>query len=110
MQSLTADWTGTSYILDEKDHPHNRTTVDSSLKYDRSGPEPIILVPQPSEDPNDPLVCCKFLVKRKKKKMNWAWLHSDERISINRTGHDGSEMPFLSSCPSSQCFVQQLPH
>ncbi|KAL9125824.1 MAG: hypothetical protein Q9217_005032 [Psora testacea] len=28
---------------------------DSRLKYDRSGPVPIILVPQPSDDPNDPL-------------------------------------------------------
>ena len=26
------------------------------MKYDRSGPVPVILVPQPSDDPNDPLV------------------------------------------------------
>ena len=29
--------------------------VDSRLKFDQSGPTPIILVPQPSDDPNDPL-------------------------------------------------------
>lgn len=29
----------------------------SHLKYDRSGKVPTILVPQPSDDPNDPLVC-----------------------------------------------------
>lgn len=28
----------------------------TALKCDTSGPEPIILVPQPSDDPNDPLV------------------------------------------------------
>lgn len=31
------------------------------LKYDRSGPIPIRLVPQPSDDPNDPLVRKGFL-------------------------------------------------
>ncbi|KAK7727758.1 hypothetical protein SLS57_002801 [Botryosphaeria dothidea] len=29
--------------------------LDPNLKYDRSGPHPILLVPQPSDDPNDPL-------------------------------------------------------
>lgn len=29
---------------------------ESHLKYDKSGAVPIILVPQPSDDPNDPLV------------------------------------------------------
>lgn len=32
--------------------------LDSRLKYDRTGKEPILLVPQPSDDPNDPLVRC----------------------------------------------------
>ena len=39
---------------------NNRTAedgeVNSSLKYDRSGKVAVILVPQPSDDPNDPLV------------------------------------------------------
>lgn len=49
--------TGTSYVLDDNDSraPRNAPTI-SSLKYDRSGPVPIILVPQPSDDPDDPLV------------------------------------------------------
>ncbi|OJJ47455.1 hypothetical protein ASPZODRAFT_141049 [Penicilliopsis zonata CBS 506.65] len=44
---------GTSYILDQDtpETPHDA----ARLKYDRSGPIPIILVPQPSDDPNDPL-------------------------------------------------------
>lgn len=47
-------WLGTSYILeDERD---DNTALDSRLKYDRSGDVPILLVPQPSDDPNDPLV------------------------------------------------------
>lgn len=47
---------GTSYVLDDNDSraPRNSPTIPG-LKYDRSGPVPIILVPQPSDDPNDPL-------------------------------------------------------
>jgi len=30
--------------------------LDPSLKYDLTGDAPIVLVPQPSDDPNDPLV------------------------------------------------------
>lgn len=40
----------------ERDTPSDDVQVDSALKYDRSGPVPITLVPQPSDDPNDPLV------------------------------------------------------
>ncbi|RPB28876.1 MFS general substrate transporter [Terfezia boudieri ATCC MYA-4762] len=29
--------------------------IDTRLKYDLSGPNPVLLVPQPSDDPNDPL-------------------------------------------------------
>ena len=43
-------------MLDDASRPATSTNIDSRLKYDRSGPEPIILVPQPSDDPNDPLV------------------------------------------------------
>jgi hypothetical protein len=40
--------------------------LNPSLKYDLGGPEPIVLIPQPSDDPNDPLVCrmLRFLVLR----------------------------------------------
>ncbi|KAF7156855.1 hypothetical protein CNMCM5623_000700 [Aspergillus felis] len=44
---------GTSYILEDRTSDY--TAVDSHLKYDRSGDVPILLVPQPSDDPNDPL-------------------------------------------------------
>jgi len=30
--------------------------IDTRLKYDLSGSDPVLLVPQPSDDPNDPLV------------------------------------------------------
>lgn len=32
--------------------------LDPNLKYDTSGSTPIVLIPQPSDDPNDPLVRC----------------------------------------------------
>lgn len=47
---------GTTYVLDDDSSSIEQAPVESSnLKYDRSGPVPIILVPQPSDDPNDPL-------------------------------------------------------
>ncbi|KAL1987647.1 hypothetical protein VTN96DRAFT_2888 [Rasamsonia emersonii] len=46
---------GTSYILDDDSAPPRDVPTEPWLKYDRSGPVPIILVPQPSDDPNDPL-------------------------------------------------------
>jgi hypothetical protein len=48
---------GTSYMLDdEKRRETEQLTIDPNLKYDTTGKTPIILVPQPSNDPNDPLV------------------------------------------------------
>lgn len=31
-------------------------SLNPNLKYDTTGPTPIVLIPQPSDDPNDPLV------------------------------------------------------
>lgn len=31
-------------------------SLDPNLKYDTTGSTPIVLIPQPSDDPNDPLV------------------------------------------------------
>ncbi|PYH94445.1 MFS transporter [Aspergillus ellipticus CBS 707.79] len=45
---------GTSVILRRED-PGNEADVNSSPKYDFTGSVPILLVPQPSDDPNDPL-------------------------------------------------------
>lgn len=45
---------GTSLMLDDASRPP--LGQDSCLKYDRSGPVPVLLVPQPSDDPDDPLV------------------------------------------------------
>ncbi|KAL0258305.1 hypothetical protein SLS55_007480 [Diplodia seriata] len=41
--------------MDEDAQRRDSVPLDPSLKYDRSGPHPILLVPQPSDDPNDPL-------------------------------------------------------
>ncbi|EEH37857.2 member of major facilitator superfamily multidrug-resistance protein [Paracoccidioides lutzii Pb01] len=46
---------GTSFILDDDSSTSEQLGPIPTLKYDRSGPVPIILVPQPSDDPNDPL-------------------------------------------------------
>ncbi|KAF1815955.1 synaptic vesicle transporter [Eremomyces bilateralis CBS 781.70] len=45
---------GTAFVLDDEDRSR-MIPADPNLKYDRSGKTPIILVPQPSDDPNDPL-------------------------------------------------------
>lgn len=37
--------------------------LDPSLKYDLTGSVPIVLVPQPSDDPNDPLVSFRLINK-----------------------------------------------
>lgn len=39
----------------------NETKIQTTLKCDSSREQPIILVPQPSQDPNDPLVCFEDL-------------------------------------------------
>lgn len=47
---------GTTRYFDDPDRPQTADTIDArGLKCDRSGPIPIILHPQPSDDPNDPL-------------------------------------------------------
>ncbi|KXJ92461.1 major facilitator superfamily transporter [Microdochium bolleyi] len=47
---------GTTRYFDDPDRPQTADTADArGLKCDRSGPVPIILIPQPSDDPNDPL-------------------------------------------------------
>ncbi|KAI0526126.1 major facilitator superfamily transporter [Xylaria bambusicola] len=47
---------GTTRYFDDPDRPQIADTTDArGLKCDRSGPVPIILNPQPSDDPNDPL-------------------------------------------------------
>ncbi|KAK8203093.1 putative MFS transporter [Phyllosticta capitalensis] len=46
---------GTVLLEDEQQNQQSNLILDPNLKYDRSGPVPVILVPQPSDDPNDPL-------------------------------------------------------
>ncbi|KAJ5650075.1 Major facilitator superfamily domain general substrate transporter [Penicillium longicatenatum] len=46
---------GTSNIYGVDEIPSDRIPGATSLKYDRSTAEPTLLVPQPSDDPNDPL-------------------------------------------------------
>lgn len=47
---------GTVFVYDDTSRRTTGEQADARLKYDRSGPVPTILVPQPSDDPNDPLV------------------------------------------------------
>lgn len=46
---------GTTRYFDDPERPQVAHGDVSGLKCDNSGPEPIILIPQPSDDPNDPL-------------------------------------------------------
>ncbi|KAK3687619.1 major facilitator superfamily domain-containing protein [Podospora appendiculata] len=46
---------GTIRYFDDPDRPQYASDGVEGLKCDTSGPVPIILVPQPSDDPNDPL-------------------------------------------------------
>ncbi|GAB1318697.1 hypothetical protein MFIFM68171_08907 [Madurella fahalii] len=46
---------GTTRYFDDFERPQFATDGTRGLKCDTSGPVPIILVPQPSDDPNDPL-------------------------------------------------------
>jgi hypothetical protein len=46
---------GTTRYFDDLERPQVATGEHTGLKCDASGPVPIILVPQPSDDPNDPL-------------------------------------------------------
>ena len=54
---LTSGIIGTFHVFDDASNTTpGEQTVNSKLKYDQSGKEPVILVPQPTDDPNDPLV------------------------------------------------------
>ncbi|KAJ6262453.1 hypothetical protein Dda_3261 [Drechslerella dactyloides] len=46
---------GTAILEDSNAGQSDNQVLDPNLKYDTSGPQPIVLVPQPSDDPNDPL-------------------------------------------------------
>ncbi|UPK99501.1 hypothetical protein LCI18_010436 [Fusarium solani-melongenae] len=46
---------GTTRYFDDPSQPQAANEHHENLKFDRSGKEPIILIPQPSDDPNDPL-------------------------------------------------------
>ncbi|KAK1138890.1 hypothetical protein N8T08_001679 [Aspergillus melleus] len=52
--SALAHVPGTSDIL-QSETSNEHATINPNLKYDRSGSVPILLVPQPSDGPNDPL-------------------------------------------------------
>ncbi|PQE10132.1 major facilitator superfamily transporter protein [Rutstroemia sp. NJR-2017a BVV2] len=45
----------TTRYFDDPERPQVASAESIGLKCDTSGPQPIILVPQPSDDPNDPL-------------------------------------------------------
>lgn len=45
---------GTAFVLEDRRGQEEAVARDANLKYDKTGK--ILLVPQPSDDPNDPLV------------------------------------------------------
>lgn len=47
---------GTTRYYDDPERPQIATAASAGLKCDTSGSVPIILIPQPSDDPRDPLV------------------------------------------------------
>ncbi|KAF9870045.1 major facilitator superfamily transporter [Colletotrichum karsti] len=56
LESKTLDHVpGTTRYFDDPDRPQAATDAHHGLKVDNSGDVPIILIPQPSDDPNDPL-------------------------------------------------------
>jgi hypothetical protein len=81
---------GTTRYFDDPERPQAATSEHAGLKCDTSGPVPIILVPQPSDDPNDPLV--RVLEAR----------HTLLLIEICRIGLYGSEIAFFLSSLWSQ--------
>ncbi|CZT42732.1 related to transporter protein HOL1 [Rhynchosporium secalis] len=55
LESSSEHVPGTTRYFDDPERPQVATSETAGLKCDTSGPVPIILVPQPSDDPNDPL-------------------------------------------------------
>ncbi|KAM0329957.1 hypothetical protein ACHAQA_004125 [Verticillium albo-atrum] len=56
LESRTLDHVpGTTRYYDDPSQPQPAGSIDRGLKVDNSGKVPIILIPQPSDDPNDPL-------------------------------------------------------
>lgn len=75
---------GTCFVFDDASR---QVSADSRLKYDQTGPMPVILVPQPSNDPNDPLVCSKrVLVKGS--------IAECIELANMEAGHDGPDTVF----------------
>ena len=50
---------GTVVLIEERTQG-GPPQLDIRLKYDFSGENPVVLVPQPTDDPNDPLVSCSY--------------------------------------------------
>ncbi|KAK8165716.1 synaptic vesicle transporter [Phyllosticta citribraziliensis] len=55
LESRRMDRVPGTVLLEDEQKNQSNLIIDPNLKYDRSGPVPVILVPQPSDDPNDPL-------------------------------------------------------
>lgn len=72
---------GTALVLEDDQEERTAVTRDANLKYDRTGK--ILLVPQPSDDPNDPLVCAQPLCEDVAVVL----------IDVRRTGRYGNATP-----------------
>jgi hypothetical protein len=67
-------------------------TPKPGVKYDFSGPTPIVLVPQPSDDPNDPLVRPFFRLRRNYHGLNRVLMLFTFDDLFDRTGRCGRKM------------------
>ena len=84
---------GTTRYFDDPERPQAATSSTAGLKCDTSGSVPIILVPQPSDDPNDPLVCFGSI----------SLTHVAN--TYYRTGHYGDGTLYSSSSRSFRCLL-----
>lgn len=86
---------GTVYVHEQARRHAEQLYIDENLKRDKTGK--IILVPQPSDDPNDPLV---------RTLMRYIGKHITDRI--RRIGQSGSATSSLPSSPLSQSLQPPL--
>ena len=89
-------------MYDDASRPALEGELDTRLKYDSSGPVRIILVPQPSDDPNDPLVSLpKFTIHGDALNKNIELAAMEARLNHSHPRHNLRHS--VDSQPSPRC-------
>ena len=79
---------GTAFVLDgDRKREVAQDTARNHLKYDKTGK--ILLVPQPSDDPNDPLVSRDLGLSLTQHPLRYEC--EGTYTDVDRTGHYGNE-------------------